>query len=112
MNTGMLGLVHSGLKIVTSPHLPRFKLVQFRFPKSKRKRIRMKWAKRPENFKQVPSHTMYRMGDTVVVHPDDLSKIKAEVARQQSERMNKIVEMSCGVPLRQPSNILAIDPTC
>lgn len=66
-----------GKRVISNPYLPRFKTVQFRKPKSKRKRIRKKWAKRLGNFKQVPSKSMYVFNDDIiVVHPDDLAEIK------------------------------------
>lgn len=43
------------IKIVHSKFLP---LIQFRFPRSKKKRIRAKWAKRPENFRRVQAFMM------------------------------------------------------
>lgn len=40
---------------------------QFRFPKSKKRRIRNKWAKRPENWR--PMRRAMIMGDMVLMHP-------------------------------------------
>lgn len=52
------------MKIIESEYL----LEQFRFPRSRKKRIRNKWAKRPENFR--PSvKAVYQMGDTIICHP-------------------------------------------
>lgn len=60
-----------GTRVISSAHLPKFRVVQYRFPRSKSKRIRKKWAKRKENFKQVPiKNTAYMFGDTIVVDPD------------------------------------------
>lgn len=41
------------LDIISSEYVPRTKRVQFRFPRSKKKRVRKKWAKNPMNFCEV-----------------------------------------------------------
>ncbi len=47
---------------------PALDMVQFRFPKSKKKRIRKKWAKRPENWR--PNNKAYLAFDgTLYVSP-------------------------------------------
>jgi hypothetical protein len=43
---------------------------QVRFPKTKRRRIRRKWAKRPENYKEFPKREAYRIANALYVHPD------------------------------------------
>lgn len=50
---------------------------QFRFPRSKKKRIRNKWAKRDENYRWTP--TAYRMGDTFIAHPSWVARLRAEM---------------------------------
>lgn len=40
---------------------------QFRFPKSRKKRIRKKWSKRLENWR--PMRTAYVYENTVICHP-------------------------------------------
>lgn len=47
---------------------------QFRFPKSKKKRIRAKWSKREENYKYIPK--IYRVGNTIYCHPYYYEKLK------------------------------------
>lgn len=61
-----------GLKIFESPLIA--KRVQFRHPRSRKRRIRRKWAARAENFKDAP--TAYRVGDVVYAHPEWIRKIK------------------------------------
>ena len=46
---------------------------QFRFPKSKKKRIRKKWAKNLRNFRDVPIACMGQ--DFLVVHPNIRRKL-------------------------------------
>ncbi len=73
---GSLGMIN-GMQVLAAPHLPRFKTVQFRFPKTKKKRIAKKWRKDSTNFRQVPCREMYVLnGSTLLVHPDDLGKFK------------------------------------
>lgn len=48
---------------------------QFRFPRSKRKRIRAKWAARPENFR--PSRKCIKSGDVIYAHPQFISALMA-----------------------------------
>jgi hypothetical protein len=68
-----------GTRVISSAHLPEFRVVQFRFPRSKSKRIRTKWSKREENFKQVPiKNTAYMFGNTIVVDPDTARAINGE----------------------------------
>lgn len=76
---GMLGVM-AGMKVFVDPNLPRFKMVQFRFPRSKSRRIRKKFTKDNANFKQVPFKSAFVLhGDTVVIHPDDFRLIREKV---------------------------------
>jgi hypothetical protein len=52
---------------------------QFRFPRTKKKRIRKKWAGRPENFKQFP--TIYRMGKELIAHPQIVAQLRRDFAK-------------------------------
>ena len=43
---------------------------QFRYPVSKKRRIRKKWAGRERNFRRVPDPNIYEMGKgTFICHP-------------------------------------------
>jgi hypothetical protein len=67
----------SWMRIFSSPHVPRFKMVQFKFPRTKKKRIQKKWRKNQKNFRQVPvREAMVLNGDTMIIHPDDMKLIK------------------------------------
>lgn len=84
MIRGSLGMIN-GINVVTSAHLPRFKIVQYRFPKTKKKRIQKKWKKQKKNFKQIPINTSYVInGNTLIVHPDDLNKLEHLIQKEQS----------------------------
>ena len=56
------------------------KEVQFRFPRTKSKRIRKKWAKRKENYRSGPSDDVYLMGGTIICHPIIADKIRKQCA--------------------------------
>lgn len=43
--------------------------VQFRFPRSKKVRIRRKWARQAKNFKVVPRRECLRVGNSLHFHP-------------------------------------------
>lgn len=67
------------IRVIESPYVPRFKLEQFRFPRSKKRRIRKKWAARQQNFKQVPNTTLYYLPKQGVIycHPESAAKLYA-----------------------------------
>ena len=61
-------MIFNGFKIIPHPMLrPYLVSKQFRFPKTKKKRIRKKWAKKPENYKMVSEDKGIIIGDTVFV---------------------------------------------
>ena len=49
---------------------------QYRFPKSKKVRIRKKWAKRPINFKMMEVHKVITMGRKMYVSTKTFEKLK------------------------------------
>jgi hypothetical protein len=67
------------MDVIINPHLTI--KVQNRFPKSKRRRIRAKWAKRERNFKHLPDPNYYIMSDAgaIAMHPALWSELKGEV---------------------------------
>jgi hypothetical protein len=67
-----------GLRIVTSVLMADRE--QFRFPRSKRKRIRKKWAKKAENWKCVPWEKAYQIGDTLHMHPQMAEQLRRAVS--------------------------------
>ena len=51
---------------------------QFRFPRSKKRRIREKWAKNDKNYRVIPK--IYRIGDVIYCHSifyEELKKIES-----------------------------------
>lgn len=52
---------------------------QFRFPRSKKKRIRAKWSKRHENFR--PAHRGYVIEGKFICHPVMAAKLRRAMAQ-------------------------------
>lgn len=55
-------------RIVTSEHVQE----QYRFPRTKKRRLRNKWLKRPENFRPA-RHALVDEEGTIYIHPTKLS---------------------------------------
>jgi len=52
--------------------------VQCRFPKSKKKRIRKKWSKRPSNYRIKEVHRMIQVGNNLYVSSNIYEQLKKE----------------------------------
>lgn len=74
-------LVQPEAKILVSKYLPTMKYVQFKFPRSKKKRIQNKWKKQTKNFKYVSCEDeIYRLEDnTFIVSPRMYELIKEKL---------------------------------
>jgi hypothetical protein len=55
---------------------------QVRFPRSKKKRIRNKWAKREENYRVSPR--IYRLGGDLYAHPSIYQRLLREIPAAQT----------------------------
>lgn len=66
------------MDIVVSHSIDENKFIQIRFPKSKKKRIRKKWAKRPENWelRYDRSAKGYIFGGKLIVGPETFKRIQ------------------------------------
>jgi hypothetical protein len=53
--------------------------VQVRFPRTKKKRIRRKWAKQEKNYRSVPWQKAYRVGGTLYMHPQSAARLRRAV---------------------------------
>lgn len=53
--------------------------IQFRFPCSKKRRIREKWKKRAENYKIVPWENFVQMEKKLYSHPSLVNKLRNEL---------------------------------
>jgi len=65
----------AGINIISSELC--VKKIQFRFPRSKKSRIRNKWKKDNKNFKYIPA--MYKWGDDIIAHPSLVDKLKKSI---------------------------------
>jgi hypothetical protein len=68
----------AGIPIVANPHMPVTQKRQVRFPRSKKKRIRNKWAKSQTNFRD--EAVVWLMSGAYHAHPttfDSISKMQA-----------------------------------
>lgn len=68
MNLSGLGNF-GGVDIVVSHDLGHIEHYQFRFPRSKRKRIRRKWAKNPRNWMTRHVPKVFQIGNRFVMDP-------------------------------------------
>ena len=71
-----------GFRIITEEYMADRK--QVKFPRSKKRRIRKKWAKNPANYEWIPWDRVYQMGGTLVMHPMMLVKLKKVLNENQS----------------------------
>lgn len=67
--------VEPKIELIESHHM--IKRIQFRYPRSKRLRVRKKWAKNACNFKNIPdTETLFRAGNMIIGHPVAIRKIR------------------------------------
>lgn len=58
----------NGIPVYMNDHICiKNEMRQYRFPKSKKRRIRKKWSKREINFRPQEVHYVYKMKDRVVM---------------------------------------------
>ena len=70
---------HIGIDVIVNDRITEFyEKVQFRFPKSKKRRIRKKWKKRPENFRMEKRNRVLKLGRQMFVHSLMFEQIKNE----------------------------------
>ena len=60
---------------------------QYRFPRSKKKRIRNKWAKDPRNF--MPSRRVCVAAGVLICHPVVAAEIRQKIAKEMAERVDE-----------------------
>lgn len=61
--------------------------IQYRFPKSKKIRIKKKWRKQLRNFKTVEKHYTYKVDNRIIVSNKIYNKLKDKV----NERVNRTI---------------------
>lgn len=68
--------MYLGMRIVENKWLtPQLERKQFRFPKSKKKRIRAKWAKRRENWKTIEKDVFYVKDNTIFLSSKNYKQV-------------------------------------
>ena len=70
-----------------------FDRVMFRFPKSKKKRIRKKWSSKEANWKLVPAKDLRIMS---MIGPDEIMAVGHINKKQELERLNLIAKETEG----------------
>ena len=77
-STECFPLSTGAVRIVSSPFMSRTEpyRVQVRFPRSKKRRIRRKWAKDQRNWTTMLRHPVCVIRDTIFAHPDVVEMIK------------------------------------
>lgn len=68
--------------------------VQVRFPKSKKRRIRRKWAKNPKYWVTRPKPDYYIVGDMLFGHPEVIRKLMVEIGGELQGREDGFVRAS------------------
>ncbi len=63
------------INLMTSDHLRITERVQFRFPHSKKWRIRLKWKRRNVNYRSVEKDQAYMFRGTLICSPSLYKKI-------------------------------------
>ena len=88
-HSAVLRPLHSiELKFEKNPCIPLVVTdrVQFRYPRSKKKRIRKKWAKNQKNWKTIERDTCIMVGNVLHVHPSRLDAIRKAIISNVFER--------------------------
>ena len=71
---------------------------QFRFPRSKKKRIKKKWQKRPNNFKTRPRKDFLLYGNYVICNPIMAAKLRRQIQIREDaveeSSFNKYIELA------------------
>lgn len=74
MSDRILPGFYGGINIIVSDHLPK-EWVQVRFPRSKRRRIRRKWAKDRRNYAMRETVGLLMVGGQAYVSPRSFASI-------------------------------------
>ena len=70
-----------GIPIIENMYMCEAEEYQYRFPRSKKARIRKKWARRPQNWKSIARDQVFKVGNKLVCSPSIHAKLKAEAIR-------------------------------
>lgn len=92
-----------GITIIENMYICEAEEIQYRFPRSKKARIRKKWAKRSQNWKWIARDQVFKIGNRLVCSPSIHAKLKAEAIRLIE---NGVVQFN-----GQPNNGMRHEPT-
>jgi len=85
-----------GFQIIESQSMTE--TYQFRFPRSKKKRIKKKWQKRPNNFKTRPRKDFLLYGNHMICHPVAARELRYQMEIREDaveeSRFNKYLELA------------------
>jgi len=73
---GRVGMMFAGIRIVEDSNCGVMRSKQVRFPRSKKSRMRRKWAKKPSNWQNWLEPRAYDIGGTIVAHPLLVAEIR------------------------------------
>lgn len=78
----MQGISFAGIEIIEDPYMTTYKHCP-KLPKSKRKRIRMKWLRKYRQYKDVPVQGLLNIEGTnkYLCHPSVAEKLRKTIAR-------------------------------
>lgn len=80
----MIGTVLDGIKVISSIYCATRE--QYRFPRSKKKRIQKKWRKDQRNWREQPA--MYMIGGKdILAHPEIVRKLQHQLDSRLKEQM-------------------------
>jgi hypothetical protein len=85
--TAFSALAFGGIRIFESHYLTERR--QVRFPKTKKKRIRAKWAKRASSYAEMPLDYFFmdRKAGIVYAHPVTAARIREKVAAIEAGKL-------------------------
>ncbi len=70
----------TGLDIIADPNMTERR--QVRYPRTKKQRIRRKWAGRQENYRSFPSRESLQIGRRIYMHPARFEELRNEIAKR------------------------------
>lgn len=95
------------MNVSESPLLMVQERVQFRFPRSKKRRIRKKWSKQPWNYRMVPRDYCYQIGNQLLVSPGLMAKIAREIGYREEMDLFAKAAFRVGIfaPISSPAPV-------
>lgn len=98
---------YCGMEVIPDSYMVDTVYEQFRFPRSKKKRMRKKWAKDPHNWRtrSVPWDKAYVLGKQILVaHPEMIDRIQRQVEDAIERKALCDIPQLVGLPLTRVAN--------